>query len=606
MNGPFAKTSPTPSSDHADDALRAAVMTMRPGWIAFRGCMLDVGDAAPAPVRYALLHPRVGIALLDVVPGRTTPHAPDHLKRTLDGLAFQADFGCIPPVVYFCIPVRTLSDVGHLLEHEFRRQPVASPPGNAWVAAAQAALSAQPLRPGRQLAVPPGRHAPQRANQAWQQPARRVGGARLLGAFWGLVVLTTGGGALFLQYLGAPEVAQATASLPIAKGETGGPQVAAERVPSSATDAAGPVGADLRYTLLENDQAILELQSRLKGPRPDAAGMAASTVSTDIMLPGAMVERGMSMAIHTQELETDQSLPLPTQEAVVHPADIAQAEATLQQIRADTEVAAKQLADRNAQAERAGHQATAAEQQLAALQQQSEDAQAAGAAAGKQLMDIQAQLSQLEERRSAAEQQLNALQAQADRTQGDRAMVEQQVAAGEAQLAQVIEQQAKMLATQAAAPVEPAPAVLQYVASVVPASAAAMPAASHASVASEAASFAPVPSLPDRAPDPAAAALAEMMIRRGDALLQRGDVSAARLLYDRAASAGSARAATAMGRTFDATVLAGIGAVGLGPDPAMAALWYRRGLDLGDEEARTWLQSLSPAAGRGAIRAERP
>ena len=82
--------------------------------------------------------------------------------------------------------------------------------------------------------------------------------------------------------------------------------------------------------------------------------------------------------------------------------------------------------------------------------------------------------------------------------------------------------------------------------------------------------------------------------------------SAARLLYDRAASAGSAHAATAMGKTYDATVLAGIGVVGPSPDPALAAQWYRRGLSLGDEEARTRLQSLPPAAGYVAPRAERP
>ncbi len=103
-----------------------------------------------------------------------------------------------------------------------------------------------------------------------------------------------------------------------------------------------------------------------------------------------------------------------------------------------------------------------------------------------------------------------------------------------------------------------------------------------------------------------AAALPETMIRRGDALLQRGDISAARLLYDRATSAGSARAATAMGKTYDAAVFAGVGVVGLSPDPALAALWYGRGLSMGDEEARTCLQFLPPAAGYAATRAERP
>ena len=620
---------------------------MHPGWIALRGCVLDASGTAPACVRYALLHPRVGIALLDVVPGQTTPQAPDHLRRKLDAAKFHAQFGCTPPIVYFCIPVRVFPDVGYLLEQEFSRHPASAPPrGDAWVSAAQTVLSAQPLRPVRQ-----------RAGRAGNRPVRRFGGARLLATFWGFVTLTVGGGALVLQWLGSPEkAAQAAAPVLTAKAETRlEPPVAADRVSSPTTDAPGPVGADLQHTLIENDQAILELQSRLTGPRPDAGpGMAANAVLTGATRSDAVAERGMGTAIRTQAVETGQPLAPPTQDTAVHSADVARAEAALQQIRADTEAAQRQLADRNAQVERAGQQARAAEQQLAALQRQSEDAQAAGAAVGKQLLEFQAQLNQLEERRSAAEQQLNSLQAQADRTQGDRAAVEQQVAAGKAQLAQITEQQTKMLAAQAdgsrndaadaetrvmeprepgdpaaapqtatgeqinavppkpssmgqaAVPVEAVPAVLEYVEGVVPVSAATVPAAPHAGAASEAAPLVPVVPLPARAADPVSAALAEMMIRRADALLRHGDVSAARLLYDRAASAGSAHAATAMGKTFDATVLAGLGVVGLSPDPALAALWYRRGLSLGDEEARTWLQSLPPPASRAAARMERP
>jgi predicted nucleic acid-binding Zn-ribbon protein len=588
MTGSFAEISPALSSDHADDALGHAVVAMRPGWVALRGCVLDTGDA-PVRVRYALLHPQVGIALLDVVPGQTTPNAADHLRRKLDAAAFHAEFGCTPPILYLCIPVRVLPDAGHLLEYEFSRQPASPlPRGDGWVTAAQAILSAQPLGPAQQLA---GRG---------RQPARRFGGARPLAGFWGFAILTAGGGALYLQYLGPPgQAAQAVAMPSMTKAE-----------------ASGPAGADLQRTLLENDQAILALQNRLNGPRPDpergpGSAMVANAVLTSTVPSGAAAGRGVSTAAQTQVLadlseEIDatpaqvvETAQPPAQDAAARSADLARAEAALQQLRADAEATQRRLADMNTQVERAGQQVTAAEQQLAALQHQSEDVQTAGAAAGKQLTDAQAQLSGLEERRSAAEQQLRSLQAQADRTQGDHAAVEQQVAAGKAQLALITEQQAATLAAQAAAPAEAAPAALEHAEGAVPVS------VPHDSAAVKAAPF-PALSWPDRAPDPASAALAETMVRRGDALLQYGDVSAARLLYERAASTGSARAATAMGKTFDATVLAGIGAVGLSPDPALAALWYRRGLSLGDEEAGTRLQPLPPAASHTAAWAERP
>lgn len=639
----FAETSPTLSGSQADDALGRAVLTMRPGWIALRGCVLATGDAAPAPVRYALLHAQVGIALLDVVPGRTTPHAPDHLRRTLDAAAFGAEFGCIPPILYFCTPARALPDVGYLLEHEFSRQPPSPlPRGEAWVAAAQAVLSAQPLPLPRQRAGRVDDHPLRHAPLAWQ-PAQRFGGTRLLAGFWGLAALTAGGGALLLQVLGPPEQGnQAAALLSVAKAAAQAPSAVVNRAVPTKADASDPVGADLRRTVVENDRAIRVLQSRLKEPRADAgSGMVANAVLTSATLPGAAAERRMGTAARAQQLADisedadtspaqgaeSQASASPAQDAMPRPADVAGAEAALRQIRADAEAAQKRLADTNAQVR-------AAEQQLATVRHQSEDAQATGAAVGKQLTDAQAQLGQLEERRSAAEQQLQSLQAQADHAQADQAVVEQQLAAALAQLAQIAERQAKTLAApagrskdgsdaeaQPAEPVEGATAQPSLAggqpdaspstangAPVAPAEAAhagPAPAATAPEAPRDSAAMA-VRSVPNRAPDPKSAALAETMVRRGDALLQRGDISAARLLYDRAASAGSAHAATAMGKTYDATVLAGIGVAGLRPDPALAADWYRRGLSLGDEEARARLQSLPSAAGQAAPRSERP
>jgi hypothetical protein len=120
------------------------------------------------------------------------------------------------------------------------------------------------------------------------------------------------------------------------------------------------------------------------------------------------------------------------------------------------------------------------------------------------------------------------------------------------------------------------------------------------------------PAAPPPAASPAAlpmasGALAKAMVQRADALLHQGDVSAARLLYARAAAGGSGQAATAMGKTFDPAFLAEIGVVGLSADPALAGIWYRLALGLGDEEGRARLQLLTPAASRvGAIQEARP
>jgi TPR repeat protein len=85
-----------------------------------------------------------------------------------------------------------------------------------------------------------------------------------------------------------------------------------------------------------------------------------------------------------------------------------------------------------------------------------------------------------------------------------------------------------------------------------------------------------------------------LLLSRGDAMLELGDISAARRLYERAAALGSARAATAAGKTYDAAFLASIHARGIVPDPAAAADWYRKAIALGDREAAERLARLTP------------
>ncbi len=91
-----------------------------------------------------------------------------------------------------------------------------------------------------------------------------------------------------------------------------------------------------------------------------------------------------------------------------------------------------------------------------------------------------------------------------------------------------------------------------------------------------------------------------MLLSRGEEMLGLGDIAAARLFYERAADRGSARAATAAGKTYDPIFLASILAHGVAPDRAAAMGWYRKGADLGDPEGRRladraealWLPSI--------------
>jgi TPR repeat protein len=83
-----------------------------------------------------------------------------------------------------------------------------------------------------------------------------------------------------------------------------------------------------------------------------------------------------------------------------------------------------------------------------------------------------------------------------------------------------------------------------------------------------------------------------LLLQRGDAALAVGDVIAARLLFERAASLGSISAATAAGKTYDIDFLSRSGVRGIRADPAIAAAWFRKAAERGDTEARARLERI--------------
>jgi type II secretory pathway predicted ATPase ExeA len=105
-----------------------------------------------------------------------------------------------------------------------------------------------------------------------------------------------------------------------------------------------------------------------------------------------------------------------------------------------------------------------------------------------------------------------------------------------------------------------------------------------------------VPAVMMPAASPIAAEIIAALIKRGDELFRTGDISSARLAYERAANGGSARAMTALGMTYDPSVLSRIHARGIQPDPAMAAEWYRRAAALGDVVAAARISQLPALA----------
>jgi TPR repeat protein len=84
-----------------------------------------------------------------------------------------------------------------------------------------------------------------------------------------------------------------------------------------------------------------------------------------------------------------------------------------------------------------------------------------------------------------------------------------------------------------------------------------------------------------------------MLVKRGKDFLMNGDLASARLLLRRAAEAGSAEAALALGASFDPAVIRKLGAVGATPDLARARDWYQKAAQLGSQDASQRLAKLA-------------
>jgi hypothetical protein len=85
----------------------------------------------------------------------------------------------------------------------------------------------------------------------------------------------------------------------------------------------------------------------------------------------------------------------------------------------------------------------------------------------------------------------------------------------------------------------------------------------------------------------------KLLTRQGAQFAEAGDLVTARVLLQRAAEADDATAATALGATYDPTVIAKLGVVGIGADVEKARFWYRKAASLGSTDAKRRLDLLA-------------
>ena len=87
------------------------------------------------------------------------------------------------------------------------------------------------------------------------------------------------------------------------------------------------------------------------------------------------------------------------------------------------------------------------------------------------------------------------------------------------------------------------------------------------------------------------------LLARGDLLLGSGDVTSARLFYERAADASDAQAALRLSESYDPAFLAEARLNRAAGNVLLAAQWYQRAAELGASEADTLLRALAITTG---------
>jgi len=89
------------------------------------------------------------------------------------------------------------------------------------------------------------------------------------------------------------------------------------------------------------------------------------------------------------------------------------------------------------------------------------------------------------------------------------------------------------------------------------------------------------------------AAEVDVLVKQGQQFVAAGDFGTARLVFQRAAEAGNAAAALALGASYDPVVLSRLGVRGVDADVGKARSWYQKAKEFGAPDADRRLSTLA-------------
>jgi hypothetical protein len=563
--------------NRASTALLRVVARMPSGWIVLEGWWLGSPLDTPGKRsrRYALLHARIGVALIEIVPSDVVPNAVELLRSALDAGEFRSRYREYPPIVHLCMPLSELSDLPRLLDQQFGQHLTEWMGGrNGWVLVVEQALGGERLSGDMASSDTP--HEPTFAEPAQRRrprsPLRLICGtvtliavglfpfpSRILEETKGLIFQAEAGVSGLVGTLAAmfadgqfkppfrpsplPSAPQQANDASLAWSAAGGsstapsaeiaglfpgsPEGVALHLPATERDvgraeemsASPPASASAQLGLFPSSRARADPATGVQPGAPVAATPVGETVTSVAELAVAVGQSPTLLAGRPPEQALPPSGDPPVGAVAVAPEAPVESDAPRSKLAVDAPKSHPASAD--------------------------------------------------ERKRTEAP---HALQTPAQAS--NQSVAPQSVADGSA--------------APAPAPIDDhqgSPgALVNPEAAATLASAAAREAASNKQRASMLLSS-------------AKHELISVLLSRGERMLAVGDIFAGRLLFERAAALGSARATTAAGKTYDPDFLASTGSGSVIPDRTAAVSWYLKAAALGDPEASRLLSAGSVSSG---------
>lgn len=149
-----------------------------PGWTRLDQCNLSAIQGEALVVPHVLLHPEIGVALIDIAPAETAGAEPAFRDR-LESARFAAIFPGQLPVVHLQLQPEELESLGTLLPQAFATlPPLRLPGGDGWVSVVRRALASRgplrdrpPVEQAQDRAMPPMLNREVAAQRAGLAPA---------------------------------------------------------------------------------------------------------------------------------------------------------------------------------------------------------------------------------------------------------------------------------------------------------------------------------------------------------------------------------------------------------------------------------------------------